>query len=254
MSHFAADWPAPGGVRTLISTRRGGFSSDGFQSNNLAYHVNDDPQAVAANRRQLRAAMADATDIQWLQQVHGTDLVTARGGRHTPAADGSVSSDAGMACAILTADCLPILLCNRQATQVAAVHAGWRGLAAGILVAAIEQFRCPPEDILVYLGPAISQQYFEVGPEVLRAFRDASSAQRLGHSYLAALEQAFVRSEREGRLRADLYGIARSQCAALEVSAVYGGNFCTYEDSERFYSYRRDGQTGRMASLIWLAA
>lgn len=257
MSFFMADWPAPGRVRTLISTRKGGLSRNNFQSNNLAYHVNDDPQAVAANRRQLGGAMAGATNIQWLQQVHGTDLVIAAGGDGTPEADGSLTREPGMACAILTADCLPILLCNRQATQVAAVHAGWRGLAAGILVAAIDRFADRAVDILVYLGPAISQKHFEVGPEVRQAFQEApfvqgQETQGQGNAYQAALVQAFAASDHHGRLCADLYGIARAQCNAMGVKAVYGGEFCTFDDSDRFYSYRRDGQTGRMASLIWL--
>jgi YfiH family protein len=255
---LTADWPAPAPVRTLISTRRGGVSDHPFTSNNLALHVGDNPQHVAVNRQQLAATAGSIDQIQWLRQVHGVAVVDASNSGQIPEADACVTDIPGTACAVLTADCLPILLCDRNGTQVAAVHAGWRGLAAGILPIALKRFTSKPfavepEDILVYLGPAISQAHFQVGPEVRQAFLASVDALALGVAYEKAVENAFSASLTAGHFQADLYDLARSQCKALGIDDIYGGHFCTYTDENRFYSYRRDGETGRMASLIWLA-
>lgn len=250
--YLTAEWPAPANVRTLISTRAGGHSRGAFHSNNLAFHVGDDPEKVGANRLGLVAKGESLVGVQWLEQVHGVKLVTA-GSAGVLKGDGCLSAQPGQACAVLTADCLPVLLCNRQGNEVAAVHAGWRGLAAGILKQTIERFAAKPEDILAYLGPAISQEHFEVGAEVLEVFTESPMARALGEAYFASALGAFVPSINLDRYQADLYSLARSQCVAVGVTAVYGGTHCTFRDRQKFYSYRRDGQTGRMASLIWLA-
>ncbi len=264
MAVLTAQWPAPPRVRTLISLRQQGASQSVYANNNLALHVGDDPSQVATNRDRLLASASGATTIQWLHQTHSTHIVTATevevdvGCKEAAdadagvAADGCITRQPGLACAVLTADCLPILLCDAGGTQVAAVHAGWRGLAAGILTDALSLFTAEAGDILVYLGPAISQKHFEVGVEVKSAFLDSAWAQLQGSKYKSAVKAAFVPSS-GGRLRADLYSLARSQCQSMGVTQIYGGEYCTFDDPQRFYSYRRDGRTGRMASLIWLA-
>ena len=233
------DWPAPARVRACVTTRSGGISQPPFDTFNLGDHVHDDPQAVAENRRRLQ----DALDGQpaWLSQVHGIRVVQADPAR-VQEADASWCATPGVACAILTADCLPVLFCDRDGTRVAAAHAGWRGLANGMLEATLEALDCPPDDVLVSLGPAIGPDAFEVGPEVREAF-------------LAVHPQADVAclpSASPGKYLADLYHLARIRLAASGVTAVYGGGLCTWSDP-RFYSYRRAARTGRFASLIWLA-
>ncbi|MFC6298173.1 peptidoglycan editing factor PgeF [Pseudomonas sp. CCM 7893] len=232
------DWPAPAGVKACVTTRAGGVSLAPFDSLNLGDHVEDSPEAVSENRRRL----TDAFNIQpaWLRQVHGVTVVEADPGRIAEA-DGSWTSTPGIACTAMTADCLPALFCNRDGTRVAAAHAGWRGLAAGVLEAAFESLDVAPADVLVWLGPAIGPQTFEVGPEVREAFTQQ-------HSVAA---QAFVPSHNPGKFMADIYQLARLRLAARGVTAVYGGGFCTVTDP-RFYSYRRSPRTGRFASLIWL--
>ncbi|SFX45724.1 conserved hypothetical protein [Pseudomonas sp. NFR02] len=232
------DWPAPARVKACVTTRAGGVSLAPFDSLNLGDHVEDSLEAVLENRRRL----SEAFDIQlaWLRQVHGTRVVEADPGR-TVEADGSWTSTAGIACTAMTADCLPALFCDRAGTRVAAAHAGWRGLAAGVLEAAFESLDSAPEDVLVWLGPAIGPQAFEVGPEVREVFMQQ----------LPATAEAFVPSHNPGKYMADIYQLARLRLAARGVSAVYGGGLCTVTDP-RFFSYRRSPHTGRFASLIWL--
>ncbi|MDQ2078114.1 peptidoglycan editing factor PgeF [Marinimicrobium sp. ABcell2] len=249
MTLILPDWPAPANVRAAITTRSGGQSHGPYASNNLAFHVEDDERAVVANRERLRAQLALPEDPQWLTQVHGTKVPAARADGRVRTADGCYSRTPGLACAVLTADCLPLLLCNRTGTQVAAVHAGWRGLAKGVVKRAVSRFDDRPQDLLVYLGPAISREYFEVGVEVLEAF--FRSARNQAHSDRIAA--SFSPGVRPLHFFADLYALARAELSALGVTQIYGGDYCTYADSERFYSYRRDRVTGRMASLIWLA-
>lgn len=242
------DWPAPAGVQACITTRAGGASSGPYASNNLAFHVGDDQATVAENRNRLLGKLELPLAPQWLEQIHGQKVVAARADERVRTADGSYSSAPGLACAVLTADCLPVLLCNKAGSRVAAVHAGWRGLAKGIVGRALSQFEDAPEQLLAYLGPAISKAHFEVGIEVLEAFfkgaRSAEHAERIG--------AAFAPSSRPMRFYADIYALARAELEALGVGAVYGGNYCTFAEGQRFYSYRREGETGRMASLIWL--
>ncbi|MFK3826194.1 peptidoglycan editing factor PgeF [Pseudomonas yamanorum] len=232
------DWPAPAGVKACVTTRAGGVSVAPFDSLNLGDHVEDSVEAVLENRRRL----TDAFNIQpaWLRQVHGVVVVEADPGR-TAEADGSWTSTPGIACTSMTADCLPALFCNRAGTRVAAAHAGWRGLAAGVLEAAFESLDDEPGEVLVWLGPAIGPQAFEVGPEVREAFMQQ----------LPETIEAFVPSQNPGKFMADIYQLARLRLAARGVTAVYGGGFCTVTDP-RFYSYRRNARTGRFASLIWL--
>lgn len=234
------DWPAPTNVRSCVTTRAGGVSTDAFDSFNLGDHVGDDPAAVAENRRRLTAELG--CQPAWLSQVHGVQVAHADPLR-VDEADASWSATSGIACTVMTADCLPALFCDRAGTRVAAAHAGWRGLANGVLEATVDVLDVDPGDLLVWLGPAIGPQAFEVGPEV----REAFIAQ---HPQAA---EAFVASANPGRFMADIYRLARIRLAAKGVEAVYGGGLCTFTDTERFYSYRRNSRTGRLASLIWLA-
>lgn len=233
------DWPAPECVRSCTTTRQGGISLPPFDSLNLGTHVEDEPRAVAENRRRLEVLLGCSP--AWLQQVHGVRVVEAEPQR-VPLADASWSATPGVACAVLTADCLPVLFCDRDGTRVAAAHAGWRGLAGGVLEETLRALALPPDQVLAWLGPAIGVQAFEVGGEVRDAFI-ASHAQA---------DRAFVPSPNTGRFLADIYQLARIRLAACGVDAVYGGGCCTVNDP-RFYSYRRAPRTGRFASLIWLA-
>ena len=232
------DWPAPAGVRACVTTRAGGVSVAPFDSFNLGDHVGDDPVAVAHNRHRLTHIF----DVQpaWLSQVHGVVVAPATPGQIAEA-DASWTATPGIACTVMTADCLPALFCDRAGTRVAAAHAGWRGLAAGVLEAAAQSLNVEPQDILVWLGPAIGPKAFEVGGEVREVFiKDLPDA-----------AAAFVPSINEGRYMADIYELARLRLARWGITAVYGGGFCTVTDP-RFFSYRRSPRTGRFASLVWI--
>ena len=234
------DWPAPVWVKACITTRNGGISAAPFDSFNLGEHVGDDPVAVTKNRQRLISQLG--CKPAWLRQVHGVAVVPAEPGEVLEA-DASWTATPGIACTVMTADCLPVLFCDRAGSRVAAAHAGWRGLAGGVLEATLDALAMAPEDVLVWLGPAIGTHAFEVGAEVREAFMAV-------HPQAA---EAFVASVNPDRYMADIYQLARIRLAARGVTAVYGGGFCTYSDP-RFYSYRRAAQTGRFASLIWLAS
>ncbi len=235
------DWPAPAQVRAVSTTRRGGVGAPPFDSLNLAYHVDDDPNHVAANRRELIRALALPTEPGWLNQVHGDTVVTPE---CAPVeADAAFTREPGRVCVVMTADCLPVLLCDRGGHCVAAVHAGWRGLAGGVIGASVQRMEREPSEILAWLGPAIGPEVFEVGEEVRAAFLDQEPG-----------NDVCFRPSPEGRWLADIYGLARRQLEKLGVTAIYGGTWCTFTDAERFFSYRREHRTGRMASLIWLQA
>ncbi|MFJ3053622.1 peptidoglycan editing factor PgeF [Pseudomonas nitroreducens] len=234
------DWPAPANVRARVTTRAGGVSVEPFDSFNLGEHVGDEPAAVAENRRRLVSELG--CQPAWLSQVHGIEVVEADPSA-VATADASWSATPGIACTIMTADCLPALFCDRAGTRVGAAHAGWRGLAGGVLEATVDAMGVAPAELLVWLGPSIGPRAFEVGPEVREAFLDEH----------AEVEHAFVPSVNAGKFMADIYELARIRLAAKGVTAVYGGDFCTFTDTERFYSYRRNSRTGRLASLIWLA-
>lgn len=232
------DWPAPPSVAACVTTRLGGTSVPPFDSFNPATHVGDDPQAVTANRALLRTLLP--AEPLWMDQVHGTEVLDADsvcGG----SGDASFARQPGRVCAVLTADCLPVLFCNRQGTVVAAAHAGWRGLAMGVLARTVEHMACRPGDVVAWLGPAIGPGAFEVGPEVRAVFLER----------LPGAACAFASGQGD-RLFADIYRLARLSLAGAGVQAVYGGGLCTVRQSGLFHSYRRDGRCGRMASLVWL--
>lgn len=235
------DWPAPATVKALSTTRIGGVGAAPFDSLNLGTHVGDDPAVVAANRARLRELLP--AEPGWLNQVHGTAVVDLAEAQGVPDADGAVSRKPGAVCVVMTADCLPVLLCDRAGTVVGAAHAGWRGLQAGVIEATARAMGVPVGDLLVWLGPAIGPAAFEVGDEVRAAFVGADPA----------AEAAFRPAGPAGKWLADLYLLARQRLAALGVAGVYGGDACTFTEAARFFSYRRDGRTGRMASLVWLA-
>lgn len=245
LDFIVPQWPAPARVRAIVTTRNGGVSQGRYASLNLATHVGDDPGAVAANRALLRSRLP--AEPVWLEQVHGTNIVMAESSLGErclpPVADGAWTRQPGVVCAVMTADCLPVLFCDDAGSVVAAAHAGWRGLCAGILERTVEAMRVAPARIQAWLGPAIGPGAFEVGAEVRSAF--------LQHDAGAAA--AFVAGKEPGKWLADLYLLAKIRLAGAGVIDVFGGGFCTYTDAQRFYSYRRDGVTGRMASLIWLA-
>lgn len=236
------EWPAPMRVRAISTTRHGGISEPPYNSLNLADHVADLPAYVTANRQRLAKIAGYPREPAWLQQIHGNQVVTAETVCEPVAADAAWTREPGYPCVVMTADCLPVLFCDRAGTVVAAAHAGWRGLAGGVIAATVAQINVPPNQLLAWLGPAIGPAAFEVGAEVRAAFL-----------LLDADCTGCFQPSPAGRWLADLYGLARRQLESLGVTAIYGGNFCTFSDSERFFSYRRESRTGRMASLIWLA-
>lgn len=236
------DWPAPASVRAVSTTRSGGVSEPPYGSFNLADHVGDNPAHVAENRRRLAEAAAYPSEPAWLQQIHGNQVVAAETVFQPVSADAAWTRLPGKPCVVMTADCLPVLLCDRAGTVVAAAHAGWRGLAGGVIPAAVGKMGVAPSTLLAWLGPAIGPAVFEVGDEVRAAF--------------LALDAGNVdcfQPSPAGRWLADLYELARRQLRSLGVTAIYGGDFCTLTEEQRFFSYRRENRTGRMASLIWLS-
>jgi YfiH family protein len=235
------DWPAPASVRAVMTTRRGGVSRGPWEALNLATHVGDDGGAVAANRHRVRHALGLPAEPAWLEQVHGTTVAVLERG-HSGPADAAVTFTPGRVCAVLVADCMPVFLASRAGDRVGIAHAGWRGLAGGVIEETVAALDCEPGSLVAWIGPCIGPDAFEVGDEVREAFVDrdpgASGAFRAG---------------RAGRCFADLPALARRRLAALGVRDVSGGGLCTHADAARFYSYRRDGATGRMAALAWLA-
>ena len=236
------EWPAPPGVRVISTLRQGGSSVGPYASMNLAGHVGDLAASVEANRRLLRRAARLPAEPMWLEQVHGTEVAVHDGRSDVPRADAAMTRGRGRVCVVMTADCLPVVLADRAGSRVAVAHAGWRGLVQGVVEATVHALHCPPEELVAWLGPAIGQQAFEVGVEVRDAFV-ARSAQMAG---------CFAENER-GRFQADLYGLAKAVLAEAGVTDVHGGGWCTASDPQRFFSFRRDGTTGRMATLAWLA-
>jgi len=245
---FTPNWDLPANVRALVTVR--GEGSDGYEGFNLAQHVGDDPDRVAAHRGQLLQGLDGAQRIAWLDQVHGVDVLDVDSYQwlDLPRCDASVSSRSGDVCAVMTADCLPVLFACKEGAKVAAAHAGWRGLQAGVLENTIAAMQCDPQSITAFLGPAISQMSFEVGPEVKAAFLDG-----VAPSQQNAIESAFAPSPHEdNKFLANLYALARLRLHAHGVTDVSGGGFCTYLDQKRFYSYRRQPNCGRMVSLIYI--
>jgi len=236
------DWPAPRRVGAAFSLRSGGTSAGPYASLNVGAHVGDAPVAVAGNRARLRKSLDLPAEPLWLEQVHGT-AVARFGGTERPVADAAVACEAGQVCAVMVADCLPVLLADQAGTCVGIAHAGWRGLADGVIEATVAALPASADSLMAWLGPAIGPGAFEVGAEVRDRFVADDPAAR-----------AEFRPGRGDRWWADLYGLARRRLAAAGVTAVHGGGFCTASDPARFFSYRRDGVTGRMAALVWLRA
>jgi YfiH family protein len=238
-------WPAPPGVNALVTTRAGGVSSGPYATLNLGQRTHDDPAALAVNHRRLNAFLPTAPT--WLDQVHGAAVAVLGSPPNAmrPVADAAVTRETGVVCAVLTADCLPVLFADRHGNVVGIAHAGWRGLAGGVLemaVAALGNLGASANDLLAWLGPAIGPAAFEVGADVHAAFhaRDPGAL-------------AYFAPQREGKWLADLYGLARRQLAVAGVNTVSGGGYCTWTDAARFFSYRRERESGRMAALVWIA-
>ncbi len=243
MGAVPADWPAPPGVHAFQTLRSGGVSGGSYAGFNLASHCGDDPAAVAANRRLLRTELQLPSDPVWLDQVHGTTVLTlplSSPAVEPPQADACWTATPGIVCAVLTADCLPVLFCADDGSVVAAAHAGWRGLAAGVLEATIAALPVAPQRLLAWLGAAIGPQAFEVGPEVRAAFvnQDPQAA-------------AAFRGGEGDRWFGDLQALARLRLQQAGVIRIHGGGQCTYRDAQRYYSFRREPRCGRMATLIW---
>ncbi len=237
-------WPAPAGIAAFMTTRIGGFSKPPFDSFNLGDHVGDDPEAVARNRKKLIQEFNCPDEPCWLNQTHSSHVAIASiTDSYDCNADAIYASQANKVCVVLTADCLPLLICNFDGTEVAAVHAGWRGLSQGVIESTVASFKSPANELMVWMGAAIGEKAFEVGVEVVEIFSE---------QHPQAL-QAFTRVENKAnKWLANIYQLARLRLALLGVDAIYGGDYCTYTDSQRFFSYRRDGQCGRMASMIWM--
>jgi polyphenol oxidase len=235
------DWPAPPRIRAFVTTRAGGVSRGVYASLNLGLHTGDDPRAVAANRERLCASLPQAP--RWLRQVHGSTVVEADAVTDPPEADAAIARHPGRVCAVMIADCIPVLLTNRTGTVCAVAHAGWRGLASGVVEEVVQRLPGPPAELLAWLGPGIGASAFEVGDDVREAFlaRHAES------------EAAFA-PHRPGKWLADLFLLARQQMHRAGVGEIYGGDHCTFSDAKRFFSFRRDHTTGRMAAVIWREA
>lgn len=237
------DWPARAAIRAVFTLRAGGVSRPPFDTLNVAAHVGDDPRAVAENRALLRDSLGLPAEPAWLEQVHGHRVVDLDGPTSFDPlgpADAAVSRRAGRICAIQVADCMPVLVAAADGSAVGAAHAGWRGLAGGVLEETVLAMRTPAAELLAWLGPAIGQANFEVGEEVRDAFLRADEG----------ASSAFAVNPR-GRWQCDLYGLARRRLAALGVTRIHGGGWCTYAEAGHFFSYRREGRCGRMAALIW---
>jgi len=252
--YLIPDWPAPSWIKSAVSTRKK-INRNCFDSFNIALHVNDDMTKVTANREQLITDLSLKNDPCWIEQVHGIDSIELlkdknkqtdygpANKRHSNSlvrADASYTKQKELPCVVMTADCLPLLLTNKKGTWVSAIHAGWRGLCRGIIESTVAKYEGKSEELIAWLGPAISQTHFEVGAEVREAFLAVDKRYEAG-----------FKSHKPNYFMADLYFIARKKLSCLNITS-FGGELCTFEDAERFYSYRRDGETGRMASLIWI--
>lgn len=236
-----ADWPVPASVVAGTTLRTGGASEGPYASLNLGAHVGDDPEAVCTNRRRFVEACGLPGEPPWLRQVHGTRVTKAASASPAQPADAIVADRPGAVCAVLTADCLPVVFASYSGREIAVAHAGWRGLSAGVLEATVAALAAPPRDVLAWLGPAISQAAFEVGSEVREVFvqSDPEAA-------------AHFRQNDRARWQADLYGLARLRLQRCGVTRVFGGDRCTFGEPDAFFSYRRDNQCGRMATFVHL--
>ena len=233
------DWPAPARVKALQTTRQGGVSMAPYDSLNLGNHVGDNPLAVERNQMPLDTVLP--SEPVWLEQAHGTLVADADHTNCLPQADACIARRRDSVCVVMTADCLPVLLCDAQGSVVGAAHAGWKGLAAGVVGATVRAMGVAPQNLMAWLGPAINQEAFEVGEEVRAAFVTAQPQ----------AASAFIH-RLSGKWLADIYALARLRLNALDITQIYGGGHCTYREREKFFSYRHDGVTGRMGTFIWL--
>jgi YfiH family protein len=234
------DWPAPANVKALQTKRLGGISAAPYDLLNLGAHVGDDSRAVTYNRQLLEPLMP--SEPVWLEQVHGTTVVNADATGCLPQADACIARHRGAVCVVMTADCLPVLLCDDEGAVVGAAHAGWKGLAKGVIEETVKAMNIAPHKLMAWLGPAISQEAFEVGEDVRGMF--------VGQD--ARATEAFIPSHKHGKFQGDIYLLAHQRLHALGVDRIYGGNYCTFLQKDEFFSYRRDGVTGRMGTFIWL--
>ena len=238
--YLIPNWPAPTTIKAYCSTRQGGFSKDLFASFNLADQVGDEPEHVKQNRDLLYQELNITQPINWLEQVHGNYVVTIDNCSERPRADACYTTKPTYVCAVLTADCLPILLCDKAGTQVAAIHSSWRSLLAGVIDNTVEKFTCPQNEIIAWLGPAIGPKVFGLNETIYLDFIARNAENSAGFH------------QQKGQWFMDIYHLARISLNNVGVNEIYGGGYCTFEDSERFFSYRRNETTGRMASVIWL--
>ena len=253
MQWITPNWPVPTHVKAASTTRAGGVSQSAYDSLNLGAHVGDELQSVLANRRIVKESLNLPSEPIWLEQVHSTVVADADSPQPELTADASVSHQVGKVCVVMTADCLPVLMTNQSGSVIGAAHAGWRGLNDGVLETTLDEMAVASQEVMIWLGPAIGPKHFEVGEEVREAFV----------SQHKQATEAFNASQNENKWYADIYQLARIRLVAMGVSAkhIYGGGYCTYSDkksdiegdSEKFFSYRRQATTGRMASLIWLS-
>ncbi len=244
------DWPAPANVKALQTTRNGGVSAVPYDTFNLGLHVGDDPVRVNRNRQSLAQFMP--SEPVWLEQLHGVEVANADLAACRVIADASIARQRGSVCVVMTADCLPVLLCDEEGTVVAAVHAGWKGLAAGVIEVTVRAMGVAPQKLLAWFGPAIGPEAFEVGAEVREAFmaHDAEAASAFKSTPSPLKGEGGGEGE---KYLADIYLLGRQRLEALGVSRISGGTLCTYHQKDKFFSYRRDGVTGRMGTFIWLA-
>lgn len=241
LEFISPDWPAPKHIRCVSTTRIGGFSENGYQSFNLGEHVKDSQQHVVKNRELLSHSLQLPNGPIWLNQVHGTEVLELNSNsRKSITADAAYTNEAGVVCAVLTADCLPVVFCDKGGEHIAVAHAGWRGLVNGIIENTLQSFPMDNENIICWLGPAIGSNKFEVGQEVYDEFLSKDDKNK----------NAFI-AQGNGKHLANIYQLAKNVLYKHSVQEVYGGGYCTYSEKDRFYSYRRDGETGRMSTLVW---
>ena len=244
-----ADWAVAPNVVAFSTTRQGGVSEAAFASFNLATHVGDDVHRVASNRALLKELLPQQLEWQWLEQVHGNDVAVVNKAGPTLTADAMLTTRPNLVCCVQTADCLPVFVAALDGTEVAVIHAGWKGLASAVIENTISRMSTPVSNLAVWLGPAIGPCHFEVGEEVRDCFLAAA-----GSSLVATMEGCFVSSKNRGKYMADLYAIARLKLLGLGIGKIGGGGYCTHCDDGKFFSYRRDGVTGRMLNAIYIEA
>ncbi|MBL4580822.1 MAG: peptidoglycan editing factor PgeF [Gammaproteobacteria bacterium] len=247
---IAADWVVSSRIVAFSTTRQGGVSELPYASFNLATHVGDDSHRVASNRALLPELLPRAAEWQWLEQVHGNAVVIVNKAGPPPTADAMLTTRPNLVCCVQTADCLPVFVAALDGTEVAVIHAGWKGLASGVIENTISRMSTSLSSLAVWLGPAIGPCHFEVGAQVRDSFLAVGGSSSLD----SAMEACFISSTNQGKFMADMYAIARLKLSALGIVNISGGNYCTYCDNEQFFSYRRDGITGRMLNAIYIEA